>query len=43
MGGMKLVTSRNGKRKIIQSVNKELTSLKRKEVEPVEAVQMNIC
>ena len=39
-----LVTFRNGDRKIIQSIiNNELTSLKKKQVEPVEPPQMNIC
>ena len=37
-----LVTSRNGDRKIIQSIRITTTPLKRNEVEPVEPVQMNI-
>ena len=37
-----LVTSRNGDRKIIQSIRITTTLLKRNEVEPVEPVQMNI-
>ena len=37
-----LVTSRNGDRKIIQSIRITTTLLKSNEVEPVEPVQMNI-
>ena len=37
-----LVTSRNGDRKIMQSIRITSTSLENKEVEPVKPVQMNI-
>ena len=37
-----LVTSRNGDRKIVKSISNEKTSLKNKEVEPGEPIQMNI-
>ena len=37
-----LVASRNNDRKIMQSINNEQTSLKKKEVEPAEPVLKNI-
>ena len=37
-----LVPSRNGDRKIMQSIDNEWTSLEKKEVEPVEPVLKNI-
>ena len=37
-----LVTSKNGDRKIMQSINKAQTLLENEEVEPVEPVQINI-
>ena len=36
------IISRNGDRKIMQFIRKKKTSLKNKEVEPVEPVQMSI-